>query len=367
MGGKDGAVDTRHADILRGDMTASEAAELFQSHRDELGFVNRAQCREKDLVTIRRGGDVVGAALGNHCIRKPQTTLYELAVDSEYRRNGIASLLVDKLASDSPHSKLIAKCPADLEANAFYEATGWDRIDVDPGKSRELNVYEYSIPKTRIATTGRPDLTTYARRHDWIIGTRLDSLPAYEAAGISPDFIDVHWEDPDREGLLEACQKHTPSLVVAGDYDGQNYETINAFADKLRQYATDVIIVPHEPGEVDRVPEWAVVGYSTPTSYAGTDAPIWEYYGRDVHVLGGTMAQIKMVVNHLGDNIVSLDTNTHHRDATQFGEYFTPSKPTRKRIIRQGTNIREAYENSVVNMTYTFETWGLIEPRRRRC
>lgn len=121
------------------------AAELFQKHRNELGFVNRAQCREKNLVTVTREGGVVGAALGNHCVRKPQTTLYEVAVLSDYRREGIATELIDRLAADSPYDKIVAKCPVDLPANEFYAATGWERIDREKGKNRELNVWELTL------------------------------------------------------------------------------------------------------------------------------------------------------------------------------------------------------------------------------
>ncbi len=339
---------------------AKSAANVFQSHRDELGFVNEAQCREKDLYTESRNGGVVGAALANHCVRKPQTTLYELAVLPDYRNQGIASGLIKRLARDSPHSKIIAKCPVDLPANSFYNNNGWDRIDTESGKNRSLNVWQYDIDSIDIITTGRPDLTQYAHKHGWLSGCRLDALQNYEKANISPDFIDMHWEEPNKDGLLKAVKEHKPQYAIAGDYDGDNISSVNEFASTLSEYVENVIIVPHEPGEVVEVPEWAVVGYSTPTQYAGTDAPIWEYTGRDVHILGGTMPQIKTVVDHLKDSIVSLDTNTMHRDATQFGEYWSRSNRQRKEIAGVGNSVREAYENSIVNMTYAIESWGLL-------
>jgi GNAT superfamily N-acetyltransferase len=125
--------------------SASDAADLFQRHRHELGFVNRAQCREKDLVTVTRDGDVVGALLGNHCVRKPQSTVYEIAVASPYRREGIAARLVHRFADESPHDTLVAKCPESLPANQFYRATGWTRTAREDGKNRALNVWEKSI------------------------------------------------------------------------------------------------------------------------------------------------------------------------------------------------------------------------------
>ena len=125
--------------------TAREAADLFQQYREELGFVNEAQCREKDLYVERRDGDVVGAALVNHCVRKPQTTLYDIAVAKTHRRVGIAELLIETVVQESPHEKIIAKCPVDLDANAFYESTGWNKQNVEDGKNRALNVWKYPI------------------------------------------------------------------------------------------------------------------------------------------------------------------------------------------------------------------------------
>ena len=125
--------------------TFEQAATLFQCHRDELGFVNTAQCREKDLVVHKTSGEVVGALLGNHCVRKPQSTVYELAVAESQRRNGIATSLVTQFADQSPHEKLVAKCPVDLPANNFYERTGWDCVDTEDGKNRDLNVWELTL------------------------------------------------------------------------------------------------------------------------------------------------------------------------------------------------------------------------------
>lgn len=336
------------------------AKKVFQQHRDELGFITKAQCEEKTLLTVQRGGEVVGAALANHCVRKPQTTLYDLAVLPDFRREGIATELMTRLKRQTPHEKLVAKCPVELEANEFYRQTGWECVDTLAGKNRELNVWEFVCTPVDLITTGRPDLTAYADRFGWLTGCRLDAVQNYERAGRSPEFLDLHWEDPQRDELLAKCMQHDPEYVVAGDYDGDNYDIINDFADRLRQFSENVIIVPHSPGEIAEVPEWATVGYSTPTGYEGTDAPIWEYSGRDVHVLGGTMPQIKTVVDHLRGDIISLDTNTMHRDATQFGEYWSPSNRQRKKIPHTGNTVREAYENSILNMTYQFEQWGLL-------
>jgi len=126
-------------------MKAREAADVFQAHRGELGFVNEAQCREKSLYTVERDGETVGAALGNHCVRKPQTTLYDLAVMADYRREGIAVKLIRQLAADSPHDVIVAKCPTDLPAMNFYRATEWQLAEVETDRDRPLAVWELYI------------------------------------------------------------------------------------------------------------------------------------------------------------------------------------------------------------------------------
>jgi len=345
--------------------SASDAADVFQQHRDELGFVNEAQCREGDLYTVERDGQTVAAALGNHCVQKPQTTLYELAVLPAYRREGLATQLIRRLARDSPHDHLVAKCPVDLDANGFYQATGWDRIGREEGKNRDLNVWRYEIPDSPdVITTGRPDLTVIAAKYGWLRGSRLDDIRRYERRGIHLDFVDLHWEDPQPDELLAATMRHRPQYVVAGDYDEDNHDDINDRGRQLRRYAENVIIVPHEPGEVPTVPDWAVVGYSTPTGYAGTDAPVWEYRGRDVHILGGTVEQVRELYPYLADDVVSIDCNSFHRGATAFAKWWGGSKPHWNKLATataEPENAKRAYENSMLNLSHALRAGGIIQ------
>lgn len=345
-------------------MSVEAAADVFQAHRDELGFVNRAQCRQGDLVTIELNDTVAGALLGNHCVRKPQSTVYELAVRPEHRRQGIATELVKRFAAESPHEKLVAKCPAELPANDFYAGTGWAKTDEEPGKNKRLNVWEYSIADNpdRI-TTGRPDLTAIAAEYGWLQGSRVDYIDRYETRDYRVDFVDPGPDNCDPDDLIAATRRHNPRYVIAGDYDGDNYETINALAERLREYAHRVIVVPHKPGEIERVPEWCVVGYSTPSDYAGTTAPIWEYRGRDVHVLGGTIEQSVEIQQYLGDDVVSFDCNSFHRSATQFAKWWGGNSPHWNRLSNTAAtadNAIKAYENTMNNLNFSLREREII-------
>jgi len=335
---------------------ADAAADLFQNHRDELGFVNRAQCRDGDLVTLEIDGQTAGALLGNHCVRKPQSTVHELAVLPEYRRNGIGTELIERFAAESPHETLVAKCPAPLPANDFYQATGWERVDREDGKNRELNVWEYTISESPDKiTTGRPDLTAIATRYGWLRGARVDEVSRYERQDTLLDFVDPGPDNCDPDELVAATRQHNPRYAIAGDYDGDNYDEINELADRLRPHAHRVIVVPHKPGEIERVPDWSVVGYSTPSDYAGTTAPVWEYRGRDVHVLGGTIEQSVEVQGYLGDDVVSFDCNSFHRSATQFTKWWGGSSPHWHRLptaTAQPGNCIRAYQHTMLNISY---------------
>lgn len=125
---------------------AEDMASLFQEHRSELGFVNEAQCREKTSYTVYNADILIGAALCNHCVQKPQTTLYDIAVRPSARRSGVGSELVEKIADDSPHDCIVAKCPVDLDANKFYQSSGWELTTVEEkDDTRNLNVWKFDI------------------------------------------------------------------------------------------------------------------------------------------------------------------------------------------------------------------------------
>lgn len=344
--------------------SAEAAADVFQAHRDELGFVNRAQCRDGDLVTFAPDGEIIGALLGNHCVRKDQSTVYELAVVENHRREGVATELVERFATASPHDKLVAKCPTDLPANEFYSATGWDRVGRDSGKNQALNIWEYQIDSTpdRI-TTGRPDLTALAAEYGWLQGSRVDYLDRYETRDYRVDFVDPGPDNCDPDDLVAAAKRHHPRYVIAGDYDGDNVAEINRLARRLDGHAERVIVVPHKPGEVELVPEWCVVGYSSPTAYAGTTAPMWEYRGRDVHVLGGTIEQSIEIQSYLGDDVVSFDCNSFHRSATEFVKWWAKTSPVWNRLptaIAEPENVRRAYENTITNIGYALAEHGIV-------
>jgi GNAT superfamily N-acetyltransferase len=298
---------------------AAGAADVFQAHRDELGFVNRAQCREKDLYTVERGGRVVAAALGNHCVRKPQTTLYELAVLPEYRREGFAVELVNRMAAESPHKKIVAKCPSELPSNQFYAQTGWQLTGHDAGKNRPLNVWQFKIPSVDVyMTVNNGGETAHTIRRSLAkVGVEAGNGWPLNS---SPAFVDWPFTDPDAgfDEHLSKVREHKPQLTVAPDVeDGRTLDDVVPLADELAEYADNVIVVPKDCHPSD-IPDRFRVGLTA--GRFGSMAPwsVWEY--RDcpsVHILGGSPSE-QLEIDRHGVSVDSVDSFSLGRRA-QFG------------------------------------------------
>ena len=99
---------------------------------DELGELHKKLQRDPDLFLLAEiDGALVGSVLGGFDGRRGM--MYHLAVAAEYRRRGIASLLVDELEKRLRakgcirYYLLVAK--DNLEAVRFYERRGWKQMD----------------------------------------------------------------------------------------------------------------------------------------------------------------------------------------------------------------------------------------------
>jgi len=292
--------------------SAEAAADVFQRHRDELGFVNRAQCEEKDLVTVERDGDVVGAALANHCVRKPQTTLYDIAVVDEYRREGIAGELIRQLERESPHKKIVAKCPSELPANEFYRSTGWRHVDREDGKNRPLNVWEYAVTRpveVYMTVNGGTETAETIRRSAGRVGVESSNTWPLSTP---PQFVDFPFTDPNAgfDEHLASVKRWKPKLTVAPDVEhGRSLSQVVDMADRLAEHAEAVIIVPKECHPTD-IPNRHRVGLTVGSFGSMSPWGLWQY--RDagpVHILGGTPTE-QLAVGWHGIDVASVDSFT---------------------------------------------------------
>jgi hypothetical protein len=215
-----------------------------------------------------------------------------------------------------------------------------------------------------LITSGRVDLTAYAGRQGFLRGARLDKSHRYYQHGVCVDFLDMDWNAPAPEALLEAAKRHRPRYTVAGDYlrDSNNIGRVNERAERLREYADNVIVVPKSPGDLRCVPEWCVVGYSVPTEYGGTDIPLREYrdISQQIHVLGGTPPRQFEIIGKLWvDAVYSVDGYSIHKAATIGAKSWHPGTPHWRKLCGPYA-VERAYCLSVRNLIRAYRSRGIV-------
>ena len=120
---------------------------LADQHRHELGFVLAPalarSIERSELVVAENGKGIIGFVEFHHR-RDNQVTLYHIVVKPDHRYQGIGRQLIDALVQDAiGHDKefIKLKCPANLNANGFYQHLGFSHGGVQPGRSRDLVIW----------------------------------------------------------------------------------------------------------------------------------------------------------------------------------------------------------------------------------
>lgn len=126
-----------------GDISACKS--IADTHRNALGFIVVATFADaihrNQLLVAERSGEVVGFVRYNHRQRGDETALYDIGVAHSAQRQGVGRLLVEALRESCRlHERhaIVARCPENLPANAFYARLGFQRIQIEPGRRRPL-------------------------------------------------------------------------------------------------------------------------------------------------------------------------------------------------------------------------------------
>lgn len=124
---------------------------IADAHRNELGFLRRPSLLEainrSEMFVARKNGNIVGFVEYRHR-RDTQTTLYNIAVDPEYRGEGVGRVLVQALVKEAKERNkdyILLKCPEDLPANQFYLALGFHLYETEAGKKRRLKIWRWIL------------------------------------------------------------------------------------------------------------------------------------------------------------------------------------------------------------------------------
>lgn len=124
-----------------------DVKQIADSYKQELGFILRPvlarSIDHRELLVAINGEGIIGFMQYHHR-RDTQTTLHNIVVKSRYRKSGIGQKLIEFLEAESSSKEqtvIQLKCPADLEANNFYEHIGYEKVDMEKGKTRRLNIW----------------------------------------------------------------------------------------------------------------------------------------------------------------------------------------------------------------------------------
>jgi predicted GNAT family acetyltransferase len=126
---------------------------LANAEKAALGFVHRGaliRALERDEVLVATAADGSLAGFCHYYRRRDGIiTIYHLAVARLHRGAGCGRALLKRLLAPEVIA-LRARCPADLEANAFYARVGFQLTAVVPAANgrRELNVWELHVQAT---------------------------------------------------------------------------------------------------------------------------------------------------------------------------------------------------------------------------
>ena len=131
------------------------AKRLADRHKRELGFINRAILQKaiesRSLLVapcrVDPGSELAGM-VHFYMRRDNSVTLYNIAVAQEYQRRGLGRRLFEelvRLTCSLGKTQIRLKCPTELPANLFYERLGLEKVAVEPGRHRPLNVWVYTL------------------------------------------------------------------------------------------------------------------------------------------------------------------------------------------------------------------------------
>lgn len=215
------------------------------------------------------------------------------------------------------------------ESMVRYENGWWEYDEENPAPFDEAPDWMEELSFDVITTAGHEHMRI-AYEYGFKTGGRLDNIDRLAVDGIPIHFIDMDWHNPEFDRLVEAAKKYEPEYIVGGDYTkhdpshpDSNISLINERAEILAQYSENVIVVPHGSNQVDHVPEWAVVGYSVPTTYGAAEGELIDYHGRDMHLLGGAPAKQMDMIREFGEDIISIDGNAINKMANVANRYWS--------------------------------------------
>ena len=113
--------------------------EIADANKEEIGFILRAifeaSIKSDEVFVACKDTNVVGFVRW-HRRRDGWSTVYEICVRRDFRREGAARLLLRHVPKP-----IRLKCPEDNASNTFYEHLGSAFVGKERGKKKVLNIW----------------------------------------------------------------------------------------------------------------------------------------------------------------------------------------------------------------------------------
>lgn len=315
---------------------------------DEFGLV-------EPLVWNRRTGHLVGGhqrlrVLLERGVKEVDVSVVDLPLEKEKALN----VALNKIQGEWDEAMLAALLE-ELDDAGALDLTGFDRAELDVLLARleqkllaggPVDLEEIGDEDTTEAPPDTLDvIVTYgagfvvcciAVKYGFRYGVQSSNRACYQAGrlrGHEVAFVDCDYRNYDHARHLEAVARYRPKYATVRDVMSREQcrdagipyyplDTILRWAEELEEYAEHVIVIPKYDC-LDEIPERYVLGYSIPTSHGGTPLPIERFFGRRIHLLGGSPEDQYRYWRAARPYVVSIDHN-YLLKISQYGQLWSP-------------------------------------------
>lgn len=178
-------------------------------------------------------------------------------------------------------------------------------------------------------------------------------------------FADQNWKKPDKNKYVDWISEYQPKIATVLDIERTNQlDEAMSWGEDISRYVESIVLIPKVNGIIKELPreingKRVLLGYSIPTTHGGTDVPVEEFSGWDVHLLGGNpKKQLNMYDTMAGvdGRVVSVDCNYISMKATNFCAVWT------RKLIRnrQWMDLQDIIGRKVEDGMYTAFTLSCV-------
>lgn len=217
------------------------------------------------------------------------------------------------------------------------------------------------------SSAGNARFASLALQYGWHAGARLPST-VYAA----PFFSDQDWRAPVKDVYMSQLAIHRPTLATVLDWERYDQmEDVFEWAEEAAAFAETIIIIPKVFHTVPMIPHSiggkpVRLGYSVPTEHGGTPLPLWDFRGREIHLLGGSPQEQLRLSRHL--NVVSADTNYHQKMAVKYAAFWVngTARGTKNRYFPSLSTVGNHTRDDAPYIAFEMSCLNIIEAWRKQ-